>query len=116
MRWGTSESHSESSSRESERTAGTSDQRIGHTAVAASLPHRCMAEWQLVVPLPPTRERFRKRIKKTTKKKKKEKTRRKKKISTTLRRGHRRRLEGQITEYVGILQTIEGRLLRMRGR
>ena len=38
------------------------------------------------------------------------------KISTTLWRGHRRRLEGQITEYAGILQTIEGRLLRMRGR
>ena len=38
------------------------------------------------------------------------------KISRTLWRGHRRRLEGQITEYAGILQAIEGRLLRMRGR
>lgn len=38
------------------------------------------------------------------------------KISRTLWRGHRRRLEGQITEYAGILLMIEGRLVRMRGR
>ena len=38
------------------------------------------------------------------------------KITRTLWRGHRRRLEGQIVEYAGILRTIEGRLLRMRGR
>lgn len=38
------------------------------------------------------------------------------KITKTLWRGHRRRLEGQITEYAGIIRTIEGRLLRMRGR
>jgi hypothetical protein len=31
-------------------------------------------------------------------------------------RGHRRRLEGQITEYAGMLRAVEGRLLRMRGR
>jgi hypothetical protein len=37
-------------------------------------------------------------------------------ISKTLWRGHRRRLEGQIAEYAGILLTIEGRLVRMRGR
>ena len=34
----------------------------------------------------------------------------------TLWRGHRRRLEGQIDEYAGILREIEGRLLRIRGR
>jgi len=38
------------------------------------------------------------------------------KISRTLWLGHRRRPDGQITEYAGILQAIEGRLLRMRGR
>lgn len=38
------------------------------------------------------------------------------KIERSLWRGHRRRLEGQITEYAGILRGIEGRLLRMRGR
>lgn len=38
------------------------------------------------------------------------------KITKTLWRGHRRRLEGQITEYAGMLRAIEGRLLRMRGR
>ena len=38
------------------------------------------------------------------------------KITTTLWRGHRRRLEGQIMEYAGMLRTIEGRLIRMRGR
>ena len=37
-------------------------------------------------------------------------------VGKTLWRGHRRRLEGQITEYAGIIRTIEGRLLRMRGR
>lgn len=37
-------------------------------------------------------------------------------ITQSLWRGHRRRLEGQITEYAGILRSIEGRLLRMRGR
>lgn len=37
-------------------------------------------------------------------------------IAQSLWRGHRRRLEGQITEYAGILRAIEGRLLRMRGR
>ena len=37
-------------------------------------------------------------------------------ISKTLWRGHRRRLEGQIAEYAGILLEIEGRLIRMRGR
>jgi hypothetical protein len=38
------------------------------------------------------------------------------KITKTLWRGHRRRLEGQITEYAGLIRAIEGRLLRMRGR
>lgn len=38
------------------------------------------------------------------------------KITKTLWRGHRRRLEGQIIEYAGILRAIEGRLLRLRGR
>jgi len=38
------------------------------------------------------------------------------KITNTLWRGHRRRLEGQIIEYAGMLRAIEGRLLRMRGR
>lgn len=38
------------------------------------------------------------------------------KITKTLWRGHRRRLEGQIIEYAGMLRAIEGRLLQMRGR
>ncbi len=38
------------------------------------------------------------------------------KTTKTLWRGHRRRLEGQITEYARILRAIEGRLLRIRGR
>jgi hypothetical protein len=38
------------------------------------------------------------------------------KIRKTLWRGHRRRLEGQIIEYAGLLRVIEGRLLRIRGR
>jgi hypothetical protein len=38
------------------------------------------------------------------------------KITNTLWRGHRRRLEGQIMEYAGMLRAVEGRLLRMRGR
>ena len=38
------------------------------------------------------------------------------KITETLWRGHRRRLEGQINEYAGMLRMLEGRLLRMRGR
>jgi len=38
------------------------------------------------------------------------------KVAKTLWRGHRRRLEGQINEYAGILRAIEGRLLQIRGR
>jgi hypothetical protein len=37
-------------------------------------------------------------------------------FTNALWRGHRRRLEGQIMEYAGMLRAIEGRLLRLRGR